>query len=72
MRLKTIWTIPAMSLRERLSRTGELVLMTTAHHLPRRLAYWSFIDTGVRHIGDTEEVPAVTYAVLLERAGRQA
>lgn len=70
MRLKTIWSLPGMALRERLSRTGEVLWRGLAHRLPRRLAYWSFIDTGVRHVRPSEVVPEVPYMDLLERAGR--
>lgn len=70
MRLTTIWTLPGLPMRERFSRTGEALLIHLAHRLPRRLAYWSFIDTGVRHIRPDEVVPDVTFTALLERAGR--
>jgi len=70
MRLTTIWTPTAMPLTERLSRTGEWVIREVAHRLPRRLAYWSFIDTGVRHMHADEVVPEVPYMVILERAGK--
>lgn len=70
MKISTVWTIPAMSLRERLSRTGEAFVRSLSHRLPRRLAYWSFIDTGVRHIRPNEVVPDVRYTELLQRAGQ--
>lgn len=72
MKFTTIWTIPAMTLTERTCRTGDLVLAKVAHHLPRRLAYWSFIDSGVRHIASNEVVPEVPYTVLLKRLGDTA
>jgi hypothetical protein len=65
----SIWTLPSLSFRERLSRTVEWALFRTAHHLPRRLAYWSYIDTSIRYVKDDEEVPAVPFAVILDRAG---
>lgn len=68
MHLTTIWTIPAMSFRERLNRTSEVFIRSVAHRLPRRLAYWSFIDTGVRLIRSDEIVPEVRYTELLQRA----
>lgn len=49
MKLTTIWSISAMTLGERLRRTGEAFVQAAAHRLPRRLAYWSYIDTTVRH-----------------------
>lgn len=70
MHLRTIWTMRGMTLRERLSRTGEWALIEIAHRLPRRLAYWSFIDTGVRYMRSDEPVPEVYYMDILERIGR--
>lgn len=72
MKLTTIWTIRAMTLRERLNRTGEAFVRGLAHRLPRRLAYWSLIDTGVRHMRSDETVPEVPFTVILERAGKDA
>lgn len=70
MRLTTIWTLPAMTIRERFRRTGEVALIALAHRLPRALAYRSFIDTGVRHMRPDEEVPDVRYSEILQRIGR--
>lgn len=67
MRLRTIWTLRGMSLRERLSRSGEALVMNTAHRLPRRLAYWSFIDSGVRYMGRDTVVPEALYTEILQR-----
>lgn len=67
MRLRTIWTMRHMELRERLRRTSEWAWAAAAHRLPRRLAYWSYIDTGVRHIKGDEIVPEVTYTEILGR-----
>ncbi len=41
MRLSTIWSIPAMTLKERFRRTGEWLAMTTASKLPQRVRYWA-------------------------------
>lgn len=71
MRLTTIWTMPAMSVREKFRRTGEVALIAIAHRLPRALAYRSFIDTGVRHLRDDEVVPEVRFTEILERFGRE-
>ena len=70
MRLSTIWTLRGMALHERLNRTNEWVLLGIAHRLPRRLAYWSFIDSGVRAMEDTDVVPDVRYMDLLQRMER--
>lgn len=67
MKIATIWTLRGMTLRERLSRTREAFWRSLAHHLPRPLAYWSFIDSGVRAMGPNDVVPDVRYADLLQR-----
>lgn len=67
MRLSTIWTLRPMSLRERLSRTGEWAVASIAHRLPRRLAYWSYIDSTARYVADDEVVPEVPAMTILQR-----
>ena len=59
-------------LPEILSRLSEWAWHKTAHYLPRRLAYWSYIDTGVRHITSNEVVPdvCVRYMDLLQRLSK--
>ena len=67
MRLTTIWTLRGMALPERLRRTSEWAVMRIAHRLPRRLAYWSYIDSGVRTMRPDDVVPEVGYTDLLQR-----
>jgi hypothetical protein len=73
-----IWTWPygkrggGMTVLERLRRTNELFWRALAHRLPRKLAFWSFIDSGVRYMKSDEVVPDVTYTVLLQRVGEDA
>ena len=43
MRLRTIWTLPGMALRERWHRTGEWAAMAVAWRLPRRVLYWAAV-----------------------------
>jgi hypothetical protein len=66
--LRTIWTLPASNLLEKVELTEEFAYRTVAHHLPRRLAYWSLIDQGVRHIKEDEVVPEVLFTDLLQRS----
>lgn len=70
MKLTTIWT-SGYPLAEKLNRTGEWAMRAIAHRLPRRLAYWSLIDSGVRHMRSDEVVPDVTFMDVLERAGKE-
>lgn len=47
MRFWTIWSIPCMSIKERLLRTREWGAMTIAAHLPKRVRYWTtMIELG--------------------------
>jgi hypothetical protein len=73
MRLRTIWnpTMRGYTLRSRLHYTGEWFLRGVAHRLPRRLAYFSFIDSGARYMLPTEIVPEVRYTDILRRFSRK-
>ena len=55
---------------ERRSRLAEWAWSTAGRVLPKRLAYWSLLATGARHIESNEEVPAVPFMTVLERAGK--
>jgi hypothetical protein len=44
MKFTTIWTIPAMTLSERMRRTREWAAMTAASKLPLRVKYWAGIQ----------------------------
>lgn len=72
MRLTTIWTIPAMTLRERLNRTGEWALRGIAYRIPQRLAYHVLIDQGARytHRHKSAVIPKVRYMDVLKDAER--
>jgi hypothetical protein len=66
MRLTTIWTLPACTLREKLHRTGGWALIKIAHRLPTALKYRVFIDVGAANMRN-DVVPEVTYMVILQR-----
>ena len=72
MKITSIWGTPiwpskgGYTFRERLNRTGEWAMQGIAHRLPRKLAYWSFIDSGVRTMGN-DVVPDARYVDLLKR-----
>jgi hypothetical protein len=67
MKFMTIWTLPAAPLREKVSRTHDWAWRTAAAHLPKRLAYWSYIHQSVRNTEPTEIVPEVPYMTVLSR-----
>jgi hypothetical protein len=68
MKLKTIWTIPAMSISERAARTIDLAAMTAAAHLPSRVRYWTFIQVGTKAMPDDAIIPSVLFMDLLKNA----
>ena len=69
MTLKAILT-SGYPLSEKRVRLAELFWTTAARHLPKKLAYWSFIHSGVKNILPNEEVPAVPYTVVLQRLSK--
>jgi hypothetical protein len=73
MKLRTIWTMPAATFREKLERTWVLVLIKLVHHLPAELKYRVYIDVGVANIPRDQEVPAALYVDILKKmdAGRR-
>ena len=72
MKLTTIWTMPAMSLRERVRRTGEWALIAAAHHMPRELQFRTFCAVVSRYsfAHPKAEVPAITVEDVLKEWGR--
>lgn len=67
MRLTTIWTLPAMSLAERVRRTLDVIDMNVAAHLPKRVKYWAFIQSGSSAMTPDEIVGSQSYMDLLQR-----
>lgn len=58
MRLRTIWSIRAMSLMERLRRTRDWAAMRVAANLPIRVRFWvSILEIG-HATAKSENVPA--------------
>lgn len=68
MRLTTIWTIPAMSLPERLRRTREWASMKAAWALPRRVLYWAAVRAAVT-VEPSTDPSGVTVSQMMERIG---
>ena len=68
MRLTTIWTLPAMSFRERLHRTGEWAAIKVAWALPRRVLYWAAVRAACI-VEPTTDPSAVTVTQMMERIG---
>ena len=69
MRIPTMLEL-RLTPREAAGRLRDQVLLGIAHRLPRRLAYWSLIDSGVRHMRRDEAVLGVRLMNVLDRAGK--
>ena len=68
MKLTTIWTMPAATFSERVSRTTEWASMKVAWALPRRVMYWAAVRAAVTVEPDTDP-SGVTVAQMMERIG---
>jgi len=67
MELTTIWTLPAMTLAERVRRTADLAAQKIARRVPARVRYWVFIQVGSAAIRADEIVPDARFMDLLAR-----
>lgn len=68
MRLRTIWTLPGMALRERWNRTGEWAAMKVAWALPKRVLYWAAVRAAC--IAEPNLNPSdVTVTEMMEAIG---
>lgn len=58
MRLRLIWTMPAMTMTERFRRTRDWAALAVASKLPLRLRYWVTLQEIGRATMKSENVPA--------------
>lgn len=68
MRLTTIWTLPAMSLRERMRRTAEWAAIKVAWVLPRRVLYWAAVRAAVK-VEPATDPSSVTVSQMMATIG---
>jgi len=68
MKITTIWTLPAMTLGERLHRTGEWAAIKVAWALPHRVLYWAAVRAAVAVEPNTDP-SGVTVAQMMETIG---
>jgi hypothetical protein len=67
MKLTTIWSIPAMSLTERLRRTADWGAQAIASSLPQRIRYWVAIQQIAGATMDSPNVPATPLESILPK-----
>lgn len=65
MRFRTIWSMPAMSMRERLKRTRDWAAMEVAAHLPLRVRFWVAILEIGHATAKSTNVPATSCDEIL-------
>jgi hypothetical protein len=58
------------TLKERVNRVGESLLISLAHRLPYALRYRVYIDFAVEHMRDDDIVPEVRMTEILQRSRR--
>ena len=67
MRLRSIWTAPAMRLSERLRRTRDWAACEIGARLPLRVRYWVTLQEIGRATMDSPNVPATTLDTILRK-----
>lgn len=65
MRFWTIWTVPAISLGERLRRTRDWAAMTLGAKLPLRVRYWVTLQEIGFATRKSPNVPATSLTNIL-------
>jgi hypothetical protein len=66
MRLTTIWTLPSMTLAERLRRSVDAAAMELASRLPLRIRYWATMQEIARATRNSPNVPATPLDQILK------
>lgn len=65
MRFKTIWTLPGLSLRERLLRTRDWAASEFGARLPLRVRYWVTLQELGKATVNSPDVPATNLSDIL-------
>lgn len=65
MRFRTIWSLPGLPLKERLSRSRDEANIVLARLLPQRLRYWVTMSEIGKATMDSPHVPATTVDTVL-------
>lgn len=67
MKFKTIWTLPASTLGEKLRRTRDWAAQKVARALPVRIRYWVTLQEVGRATMDSPNVPATPLGDILKK-----
>lgn len=66
MRLRTIWTLRGLPLKERLARTRDWAAMETGARLPLRIRYWVTLKEIGHATAKSPNVPATPLDYVLQ------
>lgn len=66
MKLTTIWSIPSMTLMERLRRSVDWAAFESAAHLPKRIKYWATIQGMAQATRTSPHIPAEPLEFILK------
>lgn len=69
MRFTTIWSLPGLPLRERITRTLDLWAMLVYDILPKRVVYWIAIRAIGKATMTSQNVPATSLDNVLQNLG---
>lgn len=67
MKLKTIWTLPASTLLERIRRTRDWIAQEFGAHLPVRVRYWVTMQAIAKATMTSHNVPATPLDEILRK-----
>lgn len=66
MRFRTIWFTSGIPLSERLHRTADQLALSMAHHLPKRVRYWTALAEIGTATQNSKDIPATTLDEILK------
>lgn len=67
MRFTTIWGMPSLPLKERISRTRDWIAQEVAHRLPVRIRYWSTMQALAKATMGSPNVPETPLDDILRK-----
>lgn len=66
MKLRTIWTLRGLPLRERLQRTPDALALAAVRFIPARVRYWTAMRGIAAATTDSPDIPATPLDAILK------
>lgn len=67
MKMRTIWTLRNMSLKERLIRSRECGAMFIGRNLPKEIRYWTTLQELAKATVESKNIPATPLDEVLQK-----